>query len=388
MKQTSTPNNVQRIYSGLVADEKLEADPAQRALAARLDQLLGALEQRRLSSKKSALGWLFGSERSGKLKGLYIHGKVGRGKSMLMDIFFDLAPGESKRRTHFNEFMADVHDRINEQRQAFGRGETKEADPIRPVGLMLARQAMLLCFDEFAVTDIADAMILGRLFQVLFEKGVIVVATSNVMPDKLYHNGLNRQLFAPFIDMLKTSCDVFELDTAEDFRLAKIERGQAFLSPLNKATKTTMETIWRKLCADASPVGEDTLHVKGRQFHVRRFCAGSVWFTFDELCNEPRGARDFLEIAKRFDTVFIENVPIMNRSMRNQAKRFILLVDTLYDRRVRTVISAEANPHALYAAGSGTEAFEFQRTASRLIEMQSKSYQKKFLYGSDAKKVS
>jgi cell division protein ZapE len=333
------------------------------------------------------LGWLFSKKDTNHLpSGLYIHGKVGRGKSMLMDIFYDLAP-DNKRRAHFNEFMADAHDRIHRQRSAYERGETKEADPIRPVGRELAREAKLLCFDEFAVTDIADAMILGRLFQVLFEKGVVVVATSNLVPDELYRDGLNRPLFEPFIDMLKHNCEIFELDAAEDFRLGSVDRGQAYLSPLNDTNREAMEKIWSKL-AEGKSESSELLDIKGRKLTVGRVAGDAAWFSFGELCEEPRGARDFLAIANRFDTVFIENVPMMDYSKRNEAKRFILLIDTLYDNCIRTVISAAANPHALYSAGSGTEAFEFQRTASRLIEMQSESYQEKYLERREARYAS
>lgn len=379
MSQAAANDPVFQRYTSLVASRHIEPDAAQLALVARLDKLLSELQQMRLSAKSSSLGWLFsrgGSQRP-KPKGLYIHGKVGRGKSMLMDIFHDLAPTVPKRRVHFNEFMAEAHERIQEHRKAYERGQTSQADPIRPVGRDLARRARLLCFDEFAVTDIADAMILGRLFSVLFDQGTIVVATSNIAPGDLYRDGLNRQLFLPFIKILLEHCDVFELDAPVDFRLGKISSGNAYLSPVNNKARAAMETMWEQV-ADGT-LGDNgsevaLLQVKGRKFAPQRSAGKAAWFSFDQLCRQPMGAQDFLAIAERFTIVFIENVPMMDYSQRNEVKRFILLVDTLYDNQVTTVISAAANPHALYTAGRGTEFFEFQRTASRLIEMQSREY--------------
>jgi cell division protein ZapE len=376
-----TPNScpVQRAYGKLVADRRIAVDPSQKALCTRLDRLIEELSQRLLSRKSSHLGWLFGrhGETGGRLKGLYIHGDVGRGKSMIMDLFFELAPEPRKRRTHFNAFMADAHDRIQRQRQAYADGETREPDPIVPVGLQLAREAQLLCFDEFSVTDIADAMILSRLFSVLFERGVVVVATSNVAPAQLYADGLNRPLFEPFIDMLKTYCDTFELVSAEDFRLAKLPKGQAYLSPLNESNRKLMASLWTSM-TEGDREASHVFLLKGRQFIAHRTAGQLARFTFQELCGEPHSARDYLAIVARFNSIFVENVPIMDYDMRNEAKRFILLIDTLYDARVRTVISAAASPHALYRASRGNEVFEFRRTASRLIEMQSDAYQTEF----------
>lgn len=361
-------------YQALVDSGVIESDAAQRQLVNRLDTILDEERSRHLSRKSSSLGWMFGRKRGAPVaRGLYIHGAVGRGKSMLMDIFFALVPGESKRRAHFNAFMADAHERIHRQRRAFGQGKSREADPIPPVGRDLAREARLLCFDEFAVNDIADAMVLGRLFSILFEEGVRVIATSNVVPDDLYRDGLNRQLFLPFVDMLKHRLDVFELDARTDFRLEKVAGGRAYLSPLTEKHAQAMESIWEGVTSglEHAPMA---IRLKGRDLPVRRWFDRAAWFTFAELCLEPRSAEDYLAIAERFDTVFVEAVPMMDLAMRNAAKRFILLVDTLYDNGIRTVISAEANPHALYQASTGAEIFEFRRTASRLIEMQSRDY--------------
>ena len=369
-------------YQTLVEEGVIEPDPAQRALVARLDIVLGEARKRYLSRKSSSLGWMFaGKARPQPIRGLYIHGAVGRGKSMLMDIFFALAPGENKRRAHFNDFMIDAHERIHRHRQAYARGETREADPIAPVGRQLASEAQLLCFDEFAVNDIADAMVLGRLFSVLFEQKVTVIATSNIEPDDLYRDGLNRQLFVPFIAMLKQHLDLFELDARTDFRLEKTRRGQAYLSPLTEKQALEFEAIWQEVTEGQLPERE-VIKLKGRQLVVEqavdslagRPASRVARFSFAQLCEEARSAEDYFAIAARFDTVFIEGVPMMDQAMRNQAKRFIVLIDTLYDAGVKTVISAQANPHALYQASSGPEVVEFRRTASRLIEMQSAEY--------------
>ncbi len=377
--ETSGPAHasVAEAYSALVASGIIEDDPEQRKLVARLDALLASLGKRAVSQKSSALGWLFNKRKPADgPEGLYIHGSVGRGKSMLMDIFFERAPGR-KRRVHFNEFMADAHERIARQRKDFAEGVTRERDPIKPVGRAMAHEARLLCFDEFSITDIADAMIIGRLFAVLFQHGVTVVATSNVAPDDLYRDGLNRQLFLPFIDMLKAHCEVFELDARADFRLEKIARGEAYLSPLGPRAEATMQRVWDRLTAQHAP-REAVITVKGRHFSPKAAAGKCAWFTFDQLCREPRGASDYLAIVREFDTVLVEGVPMMDGAMRNEARRFVALVDTLYDQNTRAVFSAQANPHALYQGTSGNEAFEFRRTASRLIEMQSEEYLNRF----------
>ncbi len=376
-QQADPPSSVADAYGALVAAGKIESDPAQQRLVIRLDALLAGLSGQRAARKSSALGWLLSSRRKKDgPQGIYIHGSVGRGKSMLMDIFFKLAP-QPKRRCHFNEFMGDAHERIARQRKDFAAGKTREADPIKPVGRALAHEASLLCFDEFSITDIADAMIIGRLFAVMFDQGTVVVATSNVAPDDLYRDGLNRQLFLPFIDMLKAHCDVFRLDARTDYRLEKIGRGEAYLSPSGEKTASVMRHVWDRLTRGAEK-RQAVLTVKGRSFSPRLAAGRCAWFTFDQLCREPRGASDYLAIVREFDTVFIEGVPMMGVSMRNEAKRFITLIDTLYDHDARIVISAEANPHALYQGTTGTESFEFQRTASRLIEMQSEEYLNRF----------
>lgn len=362
-------------YDNLVRKGEIVRDPAQERLARALDRLIEEIGRKRVSTKSSALGWLFAKRHESRapVRGLYIHGGVGRGKTMLMDLFFELVPVRRKRRTHFNDFMADVHDRIDRHRQALRRGETSEDDPIPPVARALAQEAWVLCFDEFTVTDIADAMILSRLFSALFASGVVLVATSNVAPDDLYRDGLNRQLFLPFVRMLEEHAEVFALDGGKDYRLDRSDVIQVYLTPADGEADRLMDEAWDTLTRGAPPV-PDEIVVKGRHVAVPRANGSAARFTFRELCEAPLGARDYLAIAGRYDTIFVDRIPKLTQAQRNEAKRFILLVDTLYDRGSRLVVSAEAPPAELYAARTGTEAFEFERTASRLVEMQGKDW--------------
>jgi cell division protein ZapE len=361
-------------YDHMVEREEVTRDAAQERLAKALDRLTQEICDKRISAKSSSLGWLFARRREQQaVRGLYIHGGVGRGKTMLMDLFFELVPVRRKRRAHFNDFMADVHDRINRHRQALKRGETKEDDPIPPVARALADEAWVICFDEFTVTDIADAMILSRLFSALFQAGVVLVATSNVAPDDLYRDGLNRPLFAPFIRTLKDHTDIFALDAGTDYRLEQLNGMPVYLTPADAAAERTMDRAWEAMTRGAKPKPDEVL-VKGRHVPVRRSAGRTARFSFAELCEAPLGARDFLAIAGRYDTIFIEGIPVLAEARRNEAKRLILLIDTLYDHGTRLVVSAEAAPAGLYAGRKGTEAFEFERTASRLIEMQGKDW--------------
>lgn len=366
--------SVREHYDALVRAGEVDSDPAQLELTDRYDRLIEEICTKRLSRKSSALGWLFGKRKEiATVKGLYVHGEVGRGKTMLMDMFLQLLPIERKRRAHFNDFMADAHERINAHRQALKRGETKQEDPIPPVAEALAEQAWVLCFDEFTVTDIADAMILSRLFSALFERGVVLIATSNVAPDNLYRDGLNRQLFLPFVDILKKHVDVINLDSRTDYRLEKLDRQPVYLTPLNSETTKRMDAAWTAH-KDGQQEKPDVVHIKGRDIVVRQSVAGAARFTFDELCAQPLAANDYIAIVSRYQTLFIDDVPVLDHSRRNEAKRFILLIDVLYDHHARLFVSAEAQPEKLYQAKQGVEAFEFDRTASRLFEMQSAEY--------------
>ena len=362
-------------YAALVKAGTIESDPVQLGLVRHLEALLVALDKKHLSSKSSSLGWLFGrgTKASEPLKGIYIWGSVGRGKSMLMDLFFEQIPFKKCKRVHFNDFMQDMHERIHAHRKAFKAGEVEEKDPIPPVARSLSDVVEVLCFDEFSVTDIADAMLLGRLFSELFDNGVVVVATSNVAPDNLYSEGLNRSLFLPFIEVLKSRVRVFELDARTDYRLEKLNRAPVYLTPLNGAAAQAMDAAWLRLSGTKGGGSQD-IEIKGRQLHIAKAERGVARMSFEELCEEPRGAADYLAIARQFHTLLIDGVPVMGKPERNAAKRFILLIDTLYDNHIRLVVSAAAQPDALYKATSGTEAFEFERTASRLIEMQSMDY--------------
>jgi len=361
-------------YAALVAAGKIEADPGQAILARRLASLEQRLDQHRLARKSSSLGWLFGrrEQPGAPLKGLYVYGDVGRGKTMLMDLFFDTSAVVEKRRVHFHEFMSDVHERVHAYRQEIKSGEGNGHDPIQRTAAAIAEESWLLCFDEFHVTDIADAMILGRLFTRLFELGVVMVATSNLAPGDLYRDGLNRALFLPFIALLERHCDVVRLEARTDFRLEKLTGVPTWYVPDDASAEAALDDAWRRLAGDVGVPHE--LLVKGHVVRVPKAAMGVARFSFDDLCAQPLGAADYLRIAHEFHTIIVDHIPVMDHSRRNEAKRFIILVDTLYDHAVKLLASAQAQPDALYLGTEGYEAGEFKRTASRLIEMRSQAY--------------
>ena len=360
-------------YSALAARGALERDPAQLVLAEQLDALAQNLSEAQLARKGSALGWLFGKKPPAAVKGLYIWGSVGRGKTMLMELFFDVAAVMPKKRVHFHAFMADIHARIFTFRQKAKAGEVKDGDPIPPVAKQVAAEARLLCFDEFTVTDIADAMILGRLFTALFAEGVTVVCTSNVEPSRLYEGGLNRALFLPFIGLLQERMVVVELDSRTDFRLEKLGGAPVWYCPNDAQAHAALDEAFFRLTGEKSapPV---TLQVKGHELIVPQGLRGVARASFNDLCAKPLGASDYLALADQFHTLILDDIPIMDLDKRNEAKRFIVLIDELYDTQTKLIASAAAEPHELYRATSGREAFEFDRTASRLIEMRSHDY--------------
>jgi cell division protein ZapE len=362
-------------YTAGVAAGRVESDDAQLAVLEMMVRLEARIMQHRLARKSSALGWLFASreDKLPPIKGLYIYGDVGRGKTMLMDYFFETSPVERKRRAHFHEFMLDVHDRVYAVRQKMKRGELAGEDPIRLVADELAEQAWLLCFDEFHVTDIADAMILGRLFAQLFERGIVLVATSNLPPQELYKDGLNRALFVPFIETLEEYVDVVRLDARTDFRLEKLAGMPVWYVPADAKADAALDEAWLRLAGGNGGAAHD-LPLKGRSVHVPRAAMGVARFTFHDLCEQPLAAADYLRIAREYHTIILDHVPAMTFETRNAAKRFIILVDTLYDMNVKLIASAAAEPDALYRADDGFEVQEFKRTASRLIEMRSQAY--------------
>ena len=341
-------------YAEALAAGALVPDAAQGAAARRLEALARALRPRRFS--------LFGGQ--APPKGLYLWGDVGRGKTMLMDMFFEDVSEPKKQRIHFNAFMADIHARIHAMRLK------DVADPIQPVARAIANGMRLLCFDEFQVTDVADAMILGRLFEQFFASGMVIVATSNTPPDRLYEGGLNRQLFLPFIAEIKARMAVVALNGPIDHRLQGLKEVAVYLTPLSGSADAAMDAAWMKLAG--GPGKPTSVTVLGRIVPVPRAGRGAARFSFADLCDRPLGAADYLAIARHFHTIFIDHVPVMDEASRNQARRFTLLIDTLYDEGVKLVCSAASPPDGLYPAGSGAEAF--RRTASRLVEMQSEAY--------------
>jgi cell division protein ZapE len=365
---TSPARQPIEIYQGLRQKGLLQPDPAQQPVIDKLQNLYRAVLEYRPES--GLRGWLarLGLAENGSSPlpmGLYLYGPVGRGKSMLMDLFFAAVPSLRKRRVHFHAFMLEVHDRIEQERRA-------ETDaPILKVAADIAREAALLCFDEFQVDDIADAMILGRLFTALFEAGVVVVATSNLAPDRLYEHGLQRELFLPFVSLLKKKLCVLELDGGRDWRLARLVGKPVYHHPLDPAAHQALAAAFAELTDGA--VGESmTFAVKGRSLVVPRAARSVAWFGFRELCERPLAAADYLAIAERFAAVIVEGIPRLGPAQCDPARRFNILIDTLYEAHTLLIASAEVQPAEIYATGDGT--FEFQRTVSRLIEMQSEDY--------------
>jgi cell division protein ZapE len=355
-------------YDAAVASGKLRPDPAQaKALDAllRLEADLAAAGEPKLFRKPKAV------------RGVYLYGPVGRGKSMLMDLFFAAAPVAKKRRVHFHVFMGEAHRLIGEWRKgdAAARksrfGETKGDDPIAPTAGVIAAETRLLCFDEFQVTDIADAMILGRLFEALLARGVTVTATSNRAPTALYLNGINRQLFLPFITMLEQQLEVTAVKGAVDYRLDRLRGEQVWLAPADDAHRAKFDALWDGLLEGAPEIGA-TLEVLGRKTHLPRAAGGLIRASFASLCGAMLGPQDYLALADQAHTLFLEAVPTLSARNRSEARRFVTLVDALYEARVKLVALAADEPEMIYSEGEG--AFEFERCVSRLQEMRSAAY--------------
>ncbi|SFD86521.1 cell division protein ZapE [Sulfitobacter brevis] len=340
-------------YDRKIADGVLQADPAQEAVIGEFDRIREALER---PVKKS----LF-RKAPEPPKGLYLWGGVGRGKSMLMDMFVQGLDGIPARRVHFHAFMQEIHSAMHEARK------TGVDDAIAPVAADVAEKVRLLAFDEMQISDITDAMIVGRLFQALFAAGVVVVTTSNRVPDDLYKNGINREVFVPFIQLIKDHMVVQELVSPTDYRQDRLAGSQVYFTPVNDDSRAAMNAVWDDLAGGAgTPL---TLHVKGREVEIPAFRNGMARASFHELCGRPLGAADYLALADAVRVLLLDNIPSLGRSNFNEAKRFVTLIDALYEARVRLVCSAAAKPEMLYLEGEGT--FEFERTASRLREMQS-----------------
>lgn len=348
-----------QIYADRVSKGILTADPAQEHALELLDKLHDDL-----IDYNPKPGWL----RSGLFgvppkppKGIYMFGGVGRGKSMLMDLFFETSKIRRKRRVHFHAFMQQVHNDMHEARQQ------GVSDAITPAATKVIENAKLLCFDEIQITDITDAMIVGRLFEKLFGAGIIIVSTSNRAPTDLYKNGLNRHLFLPFISLIEERLQVYNLDSETDYRQDRLSKEQVYFQPLNAANATRAEALWVSLIT--GPVAPLTLKNKGREITLPEFSGGVARANFEALCNQPLGPGDYLMIAAAVRVLFVTEIPKLDRNNANAAKRFVTLVDALYEAKTRVVITAAAKPEALYVAGEGS--FEFERTASRLREMMS-----------------
>ena len=362
------PTALEAAYQDRLARGEIRPDPAQAAALpalARLEADLVAAEP---------TGLLARFRRPESQKGVYLWGPVGRGKSMLMDLFFETAPVAAKRRVHFHVFMGEAHRLIDAWRKGDAAtrrarfGQSKGDDPIPPTADVLAGQARLLCFDEFQVTDIADAMILGRLFEALFARGVTLVATSNRVPDALYKNGINRQLFLPFIDLLKARTEVVAVAGPHDYRLDRLRAAGVWFSPIDRDHERVFDALWRDMLDGEEESGE-TLEVLGRKIHLPHAAGGLLRASFASLCGVALGPNDYLALAERFHTVFLDHVPQLTPNRREEARRFVTLIDALYEARARLIVLAAAEPAALYPEGDG--AFEFERTASRLQEMRS-----------------
>ncbi|MCE0506943.1 cell division protein ZapE [Roseivivax sp. GX 12232] len=340
------------LYEARIAEGRLEADPAQRAVLPEFDRIAKALN----APKKRGLF----RKAPPPPEGLYIWGGVGRGKSMLMDLFVESLEVPT-RRVHFHAFMQEVQEAVHRERQA------GTEDPIKPVAKAVSDSVKVFAFDEMQITDIADAMIVGRLFEQLFEAGCVVVTTSNRVPDDLYKDGLNRQLFLPFIALLKERMVVHELSAAKDYRQDRLAGTETYFTPANAEARVALDALWERLSGGQEE--ELVLSVKGRQITLPRYAGGAARVPFYELCGKPLGPADYLKLAESLRVLILENVPQLGRSNFNEAKRFVTLIDTLYEAGTRLIVSAAAEPEYLYVEGPG--AFEFERTASRLREMQS-----------------
>lgn len=351
-------------YRARTAVGELKSDPAQAFAVEQLQLLANRLNDWDASSKLRVLNLLLGRAKHVPL-GLYLFGDVGRGKTMLMDLFFDHVDFAKKKRVHFHPFMREVHKLIKEMRAL------DEGDPIPLVAKRIMADTSLLCLDELHVNDITDAMILGRLFAAMFERDLVVVATSNCAPGELYKDGLNRQLFLPFIELVETKMDVLQLDARLDYRRYDFQNTPHFFTPADKKARKRLDQLWFEWAGHVSP-HSGGLDVGNRRITIPCMGGGMARFGFDDLCGQPLGAGDYLALCEHFHTFFIDDIPQLSDERHNEARRFITLIDTLYDQKRRTIVSCMVEPDDIYIDGPGAK--EFARTASRLIEMRQSSW--------------
>lgn len=369
-------------YREMVENGQLKEDENQSCVVNKFQNLFLSLKKYPIQQNNNFLNKYFFKDKTKEFpKGLYIYGNVGRGKSMLMDLFFDLAPILEKRRVHFHAFMIEIHKEIHAWRymdpdsriKKFGSAED---DPIPPLAEDIAKKSKLLCFDEFQVTDVTDAMILGRLFKALLNRNVILVLTSNRVPDDLYKNGLNRELFLPTIKLIKEELDVVALDGPTDYRLERMRGMEVYHHPLGEeATKALSDAFWRLTdheVDDRTEVGPDDIDVQGHILHIPVASRGVAVVSFKKICGTALGSADYLAMAWKYHTVIMVGIPKLGPENRNEAKRFTTFIDALYENNVKFLCCAAVAPEDLYEEGHGH--FEFQRTVSRLMEMQSKEY--------------
>ena len=348
---------IETVYEDKISNKVLAHDPSQASAIKLLSKINEDLKNRNK-------GFLSVIKKKQSLKGVYLWGGVGRGKSMVMDLFFEFTDIQKKRRVHFHAFMQEIHEEIFKVRK------TGANDAIEPIAKHIAKNLDLLCFDELQVTDITDAMIIGRLFDKITNNGVFIVATSNRIPEDLYKNGLNRNLFIPFIDFIKRDFKIFEFTTGVDYRQLGLNSKKRFFSPIDSNSKLEVDAIWESFLE--GPPYELKLNLKSRSISITQFVNGVGRMDFEDLCEKPLGPADFLAIANSLRVLIIDNIPKLSRAKNNQAKRFVTLIDVLYEQKVILIASAETIPEKIFESGEGS--FEFERTASRISEMQSENW--------------